>query len=79
MCGGESREACEVGKEGGGEEGEKEKERKPVKSKREGARGSEAGLALKHCSLSSASLRNSPPFPPPDSPSFAPSSFPGLH
>lgn len=66
-------EACEVGEERGGEEGEKE--RKLVKSKREGALGSEAGLALKHCSLSSASLRNSPsPFSlPPSLPSFHPS------
>lgn len=36
---------------------EREREQELVKRKREGASGCEAGLPLKHCSLSFASLR----------------------
>lgn len=42
---------------GGQEDREKEREQELVKRGREGASGSEAGLPLKHCSLSFASLR----------------------
>lgn len=42
---------------GGQEDREREREQELVKRGREGASGSEAGLPLKHCSLSFASLR----------------------
>lgn len=47
----------EKGKGGGQEDREREREQELVKRGREGASGSEAGLPLKHCSLSFASLR----------------------
>lgn len=47
----------EKGKGGAGGQREREREQELVKRGREGASGSEAGLPLKHCSLSFASLR----------------------
>lgn len=48
---------------------ERESEQELVKRKREGASGSEAGLPLKYCSLSFASLRKLSLFSLPVSPS----------